>query len=78
MSDIYPKKLTISKTTESTSAASYLDLLFTRDETTNTTIKLYGKGDALDFHIVNFLFMSRNIPSALAYGVYAFTVPVYF
>ena len=36
ISDIYPKELTISETTESTSVASYLDLLFTRDE--NTTL----------------------------------------
>ena len=31
ISDIYPKELTISETTESTSVASYLDLLFTRN-----------------------------------------------
>ena len=30
ISDIYPKELTISETTESTSIASYLDLLFMR------------------------------------------------
>ena len=30
ISDIYPKELTISETTESTSVASYLDLLFIR------------------------------------------------
>ena len=29
ISGIYPKELTISETTESTSVASYLDLLFT-------------------------------------------------
>ena len=39
ISDIYPKELTISKTTESTSVASYLDLLFTRDENSNITTK---------------------------------------
>ena len=43
MSDIYPKELTIPETTESTSAASYLDLLFTRDENNNITTKLYQK-----------------------------------
>ena len=54
ISDIYPKKLTISETTESTSVASYLNLLlFT---------KLYEKRDAFGFHIVNFPFMSSNIP----------------
>ena len=40
ISDIYPKELTISKTTESTSVASYLDLLFTRDENNNITTKI--------------------------------------
>ena len=71
ISDIYPKELTISETTESTSAASYLDLLFTRDKSNNITTKLYDKCDAFGFHIVNFPFMSSNIPSAPAYGVYA-------
>ena len=39
ISDIYPKELTISETTESTSVASYLDLLFTRDKNNNITTK---------------------------------------
>ena len=56
--------------TESTSVASYLDLLFTRDRSNNITTKLYDKRDAFGFHIVNFPFMSSNIPSASAYGVY--------
>ena len=71
ISDIYPKELTISETTESTSVASYLDLLFTRDKSNNITTKLYDKHDAFGFHVVNFPFMSSNIPSAPAYGVYA-------
>ena len=71
ISDIYPKELTISETTESTSVASYLDLLFTRDRSNNITTKLNDKRDAFGFHIVNFPFMSSNIPSAPAYGVYA-------
>ena len=37
----------------------------------NITTKLYDKRDAFGFHIVNFPFMSSNIPSAPAYGVYA-------
>ena len=68
ISDIFPKELTISETTESTSVASHLDLLFTRDENNNIT-KLYDKCDAFGFHIVNFPFMSSNISSAPAYGV---------
>ena len=55
--DIYPKELTISETTQSASVASYLDLLFTRDENNNITTKLFDKRDAFGFHIVNFPFM---------------------
>ena len=43
ISDIYPQKLTISKTT---SVASYLNLLFTRDENSNITTRVYDKRDA--------------------------------
>ena len=71
ISDIYPKELTTSETTESTSIASYLNLLFIRDKSNNMTNKLYGKRDAFGFHNVNFPFMSSNVPSAPAYGVYA-------
>ena len=71
ISDIYPKELTISETTESTSVASYLDPLFTRDKSNNITTKLFDKRDAFGFHIVNFPFMSSNIPSAPAYRVCA-------
>ena len=71
--DIYPKELTISETTESTSIASYLDLFFIRDKSNNITTKLYDKRDAFGFHIVNFLLMSSNIPSASAFGVYSFS-----
>ena len=60
ISDIYPKELTISETTESTSVASYLDLLFTRDRSNNITTKLHDKRDAFGFHIVNFPFMSST------------------
>ena len=45
--DIYPKELTISETTESTSVASHLGLLFTLDKSNNITTKLYDKRDAL-------------------------------
>ena len=55
ISDIYPKELTISETTESTSVGSYLDLLFTRDENNNITTKLYDKRDTFGFHIVKCL-----------------------
>ena len=72
-----PKELTISETTESTSIASYLDLLFSRDKSNNITTKLYDKHDPFGFHIVNFPFMSSNIPSAPAYGAYASQLILY-
>ena len=50
---------------------SHLDLLFTRDKNNNITTKLYDKHDAFGVHMVNFPFMSSNIPSAPTYCVYA-------
>ena len=70
-SDIYPKEITVSETTESSSVDSYFDLLFTPDKSNNITTKLYDTHDAFGFHIVKFPFMSSNIPSAPAYDVYA-------
>ena len=74
ISDIYPKELTISETTESTSVASYLNLLFMRDRSNNITTKLYDKRDAFGFHIVNFPFMSSNIPSAPATSLWCLCI----
>ena len=55
ISDIYPKELTISETTESTSVASYLDLLFIRDGSNNITTKLDDKRDMLASTLRTFL-----------------------
>ena len=49
ISDIYPKELTISETTESTSVASYLDLLFTRDRSNNMTNVMHLASTLLTF-----------------------------
>ena len=68
---MYPKDFTISETTESTSVASYLDLLSTRDKSNSITTKLHDKRDAFGFHIVNFPFTLSNIPSTPAYGAHA-------
>ena len=54
---ITPKNSTISETTESTSIASYLDLLFIRNKSNNIMTKLDDKRDAFGFHILNFPFM---------------------
>ena len=57
-------------TKESTTSASYLDLLLSigRDGQLHTSI--YDKRDDFNFHITNFPFLSSNIPSSPAYGVF--------
>ena len=71
ISDIYPKELAVSGAVGSTSVASCLDLLFARDRSSSVATKLCGRRDVFGFRIVGFPFMSSNIPSAPAYGVYA-------
>ena len=55
---------------KSTTSASYLDLLLSigRDGQLHTSI--YDKRDDFNFHITNFPFLSSNIPSSPAYGVF--------
>ena len=67
--DIYPPELHLKRTTESTTALSYLDILTTIEHGKYSTT-LHDKRDSFQFHIVNFPEMSSNIPSKPAYGVY--------
>ena len=48
----------------------YLDLTFIIDSGGKLSTRLYDKRDDFDFHIVNFPFLSSNIPSGPSYGVY--------
>ena len=68
---ICSQELNTSETTESISVASHLNLLFTRDHNNKIATKLSDNRGAFGFHIVNFPFMSRNIPSAPVYSIYA-------
>ena len=70
LDQMYPAELEIKDTTESTTSASYLDLLLSigRDGQLHTSI--YDKRDDFNFHITNFPFLSSNIPSSPAYGVF--------
>ena len=70
LSTIYPKELQIKPTTQSDFVTHYLDLTFMRDKSNNVSTKLYDKRDDFSFHIVNFPFLSSNIPSGPTYGVY--------
>ena len=67
---MYPAELEIKDTTESTTSASYLDLLLSigRDGQLHTSI--YDKRDDFNLHITNFPSLSSNILSSLAYGVF--------
>ena len=64
LGQMYPAELEIKDTTESTTSASYLDLLLSiwRDGQLHTSI--YDKRDDFNFHITNFPFLSSNIPSS--------------
>ena len=70
LDQMYPAELEIKDTRESTTSASYLHLLLSigRDGQLHTSI--YDKRDDFNFHITNFPFMSSNIPSSPAYGVF--------
>ena len=66
---IYPHELEIKETTETAAFSSYLDRYLYIDNGKHT-IRLYDKRDDFNFPIVNFPFLSSNIPSVPAYGVY--------
>ena len=66
---IYPRELEIKETTETTASSPYLDCYLYIDNGKLTT-RLNDKRDDFNFPIVNFPFLSSNIPSAPAYGVY--------
>ena len=70
LGQMYPAKLEIKDTTESTTSPSYLDLLLSiaRDVQLHTSI--YDKRDDFNFHITNFPFLISNIPSSPAYSVF--------
>ena len=65
--EIYPSQLTAEKGNTSDDLAHYLDLTFNIGSSNLLYTKLY---DDFDFHIVNFPFLSSNIPSSPSYGVY--------
>ena len=67
---MYPIAIEIKGTTESTTSATFLDLLpaIGRDSQLETSI--YDKRDDFNSHITNFAFLSSNYPSSPAYGVF--------
>ena len=67
---MYSPELEIKDTTESNTTASYLDLLLSIGRDGQLHTSLYDKRDDFNFHITNFPFLSSNIPSSPAYGVF--------
>ena len=67
---MYPAELEIKDTTESNTSASYLDLLLTIERDVQLRTSLYDKRYDFNFHITNFPFLSSNISSSPAYGVF--------
>ena len=70
LGQMYPPELAIKDTTESNTSASYLDLLLSIGRDGQLHTSLYDKRDDFNFHITNFPFLSSNIPSSPAYGVF--------
>ena len=70
LKEIYPSQLTVEKANKSDHLADYLDLTFIIDSGGKLSTRLYDKRDDFDFHIVNFSYLSSNIPSGPSYGVY--------
>ena len=67
---MYPAELDIKDTTESNTSVSYLDLLLSIGRDGQLRTSLYDKRDDFNIHITNFPFLSSNIPSSSAYGVF--------
>ena len=69
IADIYPSELQQKKTTECGTQLSYLDILITI-ENGKYSSAVYDKRDNFNFNIVHITYLSSNIPSGPAYGVY--------
>ena len=67
---IYHKDIEITKTTETASSASFLDIYHKLDTNAGNGqlfTRLYGKGDDFNFVIINFPHLYNNLSTALAY-----------
>ena len=67
---MYPVELEINDTTESNTSASYLDLLLSSGRDGQLHTSIYDKRDDFNYHITNLAFLSSNIPTSPAYGVF--------
>ena len=70
LGQMYSIKLEIKDTIDSITSASYLDLLPSIGRGGQLHTSIYDKRNDSNFHITNFPFMSSNIQSLPAYGVF--------
>ena len=68
--DVNPNEISESATRTDKGYALEVDVTFIIDSGGKLSTRLYDKRDDFDFHIVNFPFLSSNIPSGPSYGVY--------
>ena len=70
LGQMYPPELEIKDTTESNTSSSYFDLPLSIGRDGRLHTSLYDKHDDFNYYITNFPFLSSNIPSSPAYGVF--------
>ena len=68
--EIYSSQLTVEKAYKSDDLTNYLVLTFIIESNNRLYTRPYDKYNDFYFHIVNFLFLSSNMPSGPSYGVY--------
>ena len=70
LGQMYPAELEIKDTTESNTFAAYMHLFLSIESDGQMRTSLYDKRGDFNFHITNFPFLSSNIPSSPAHGVF--------
>ena len=70
LKEMYRSLPTVEKANKSDHQADYLHLTFIMDSGGKLLTSLYDKRGDFDFHIVNFPFLSSNIPPGPSDGVY--------
>ena len=70
LKEVYQSQLTVEKANKSNHLANYLDLTFLIDSGGKLLTRLCDKRDDFDCYIVNFPFLSSNVPYGPSYGVY--------
>ena len=70
LKEIYLSQFTVEKANKSDHLANYPDLTFMIDSGDKLPTRPYDKHNDFDFHVVNFPFLSSNIPLGPSYVLY--------